>query len=303
MKIAGTTRVFYCIADPIAQVRAPELFNHVFAAHGIDAVMVPLQVAPAHLAATLDALLASPTVGGISLSIPHKTMAAGLVSNATPLARAADAVNAIRRGADGRIEGALFDGLGFVRSLERVGFDVAWRSVLLIGAGGAASALATALAERGASRIALYDPDHAKAVRVADAVTRAYPSQSGCQATSVPSNDPAGYDLVVNASPLGLRAGDPLPVPVERIEPHAFVYDILMKGQPTPLVRAARARGLSASPGFDMLVQQAPLYLDFFGYPELADAARRGDAVLRALLETEPATSGQHDEAAHGTPA
>ncbi|WP_325090431.1 shikimate dehydrogenase [Burkholderia contaminans] len=282
MKINGATRVFYCIADPIEQVRAPELFNHLFDAYDVDAVMVPLRVTPDQLAPTLHALLASPTVGGISLSIPHKTMAVGLVSQCTHQARIAHAINAIRRGPAG-IEGELFDGLGFVRSLRRLAFDVAGRSVLLIGAGGAASALASALAEQRAARIGLFDPDTSKAVQLAETIAQSFPD---CRVDSVPSNDPAGYDLVVNASPLGLRAGDPLPVPVERLGAQAFVYDILMKGQPTPLVTAARARGLRASPGFDMLVQQASLYLEFFGFPTLAAAAERHTADLRALLET-----------------
>ncbi|WP_322083366.1 shikimate dehydrogenase [Burkholderia sp. BCC1972] len=281
MKINGATRVFYCIADPIEQVRAPELFNHLFGAYDVDAVMVPLQVTPGQLTPTLGALLPSPTVGGISLSIPHKTMAAGLVAQWTSQARIANAVNAIRRGPAG-VEGALFDGLGFVRSLERMAFDVAGRNVLLIGAGGAASVLATAIAEQRAARIGLFDPDTLRAAKLAETVAHAFPE---CQVDSVLSNDPAAYDLVVNASPLGLRAGDPLPVPVERLGAHAFVYDILMKGQPTPLVTAARARGLRASPGFDMLVQQASLYLDFFGFPELATAAEAHAADLRALLE------------------
>ncbi|KVW83217.1 shikimate dehydrogenase family protein [Burkholderia cepacia] len=287
MKINGATRVFYCIADPIEQVRAPELFNHLFEAYDVNAVMVPLQVTPGQLAPTLSALLASPTVGGISLSIPHKTTAAGLVSKWTSQAQIAHAVNAIRRGPAG-VEGALFDGLGFVRSLARMAFDATGRNVLLIGAGGAASALATALAERRAARIGLFDPDAPKAVQLAETVAHAFPE---CRVDAVPSNDPAGYDLVVNASPLGLRVGDPLPVPVERLDPHAFVYDILMKGQPTPLVTAARALGLRASPGFDMLVQQASLYLDFFGFPALAMAADTHEADLRALLEADCSSS------------
>jgi shikimate dehydrogenase len=102
MKITGTTRMFYCIADPIDQVRAPEVFNAVFARHEVDAVMVPMRVAATHLAATLRSLLASPTVGGISLSIPHKAAAAATVDRCSAAALAANAVNAVRRGATRR---------------------------------------------------------------------------------------------------------------------------------------------------------------------------------------------------------
>jgi shikimate dehydrogenase len=281
MNITGTTRVFYCIADPVAQVRAPELYNSIFARHGVDAVMVPMQVKAEHLAATLHALFASPTVGGVALSIPHKAAAASLVGSCTPEASTAQAINAIRRGPGGVLEGALFDGTGFALSLNRLGIDIAQRRVLLIGAGGAAAALATALAARGCPQIALYDAIYSKAEALAGTVRQAYPA---CRIDAVQSNDPRGFNLVVNASPLGLNPGDPLPVPVDQLADDAFVYDILMKGQPTPLLRAVRERGLPGEPGYDMLVQQTALYLDYFGYPQLAKAIGQEAAALRKIL-------------------
>ncbi|HXZ08261.1 MAG TPA: shikimate dehydrogenase, partial [Paraburkholderia sp.] len=144
MTITGTTRVFYCIADPVDQVRAPEVFNAVFARHDIDAVMVPLRVSPAHLDATLRVLFESPSVGGVSLSIPHKAAAVASVDRCSPAAAAANAINAVRRNAAGELEGDLFDGIGFTRLLGRAGIAFAGRRVLMIGAGGAASAVSTA---------------------------------------------------------------------------------------------------------------------------------------------------------------
>ena len=152
MHITGTTRLFFCIADPIDQVRAPEVFNSIFTRYGIDAAMVPLRVPAAQLEATLRALLESPTVGGVSLSIPHKAAATAIVDRPSAAARAANAVNAVRRNAAGELEGELFDGLGFMRSLDRAGIAYAGRRVLVIGAGGAASAVTTALAAIGRRR-------------------------------------------------------------------------------------------------------------------------------------------------------
>jgi shikimate dehydrogenase len=262
MPITGTTRLFFCIADPVDQVRAPEVFNSIFARHGIDAAMVPLRVPAARLEATLRALLDSPTVGGVSLSIPHKAAATSIVDRASPAALAANAVNAVRLNAAGELEG---------------------EQLLVLGAGGAASAVTTALAAAGVGEIALFDPDRAKARQLAALLQRDF----GIAAADVSSNDPAGYDVVVNASPLGLKATDPLPVDVGRIGAAAAVCDILMKNQPTPLLRAARSRGLTAEPGFDMLILQTPLYLDFFGYPELAESVRADDSYLRELLVPE----------------
>jgi shikimate dehydrogenase len=102
---------------------------------------------------------------------------------------------------------------------------------------------------------------------------------------SVASPDPAGYDLVVNATPLGLKAGDPLPFDVARLDADTAVVDILMKNQPTPLLRACRARGITAHPGFEMLVQQVPEYLTFFGFDALAAAVQADSSDVRALFE------------------
>ena len=278
--ITGTTRVFYCIADPIDQVRAPEVFNAVFARAGMDAVMVPLRVHADRLESTLRALFESPTVGGASLSIPHKAAATTIVDRCSDIAMISGAVNAVRRNSSGALEGDLFDGLGFTGLLQRAAIDYVGRRVLIIGAGGAASAIATALADEGVSMIGLFDPDAEKARQLA----RRLHARFNIEAFAASSNDPARFDLIVNATPLGLKDTDPLPIDVAAIPAHAAVCDILMKNQPTPLLRRARARGLVAEPGFDMLIRQTPHYLDFFGYPELAEMVRRDDLFVRELL-------------------
>lgn len=289
MRITGHTKVFYCVADPIDQVRAPEVFNEVFARHEVDAVMVPMQVHPSQLSATLRTIFNSPTVGGVSLSIPHKAAAVDIVDCSSKSATVANAVNAIRRMTDGRLEGELFDGEGFRRSLDRAEIAYANQRVLIIGAGGAASAVATSLAAADVQEIALFDPDHAKAEQLARRLREAF----GIKATSLSKGDPRGFDLIVNASPIGLKSSDPLPVDVSAIAQHAAVCDILMKNQPTPLLRAAAARGLSAEPGFDMLIQQTPLYLEYFGYPDLAESVRTDDSYLRKMLFPADMLSGR----------
>jgi shikimate dehydrogenase len=297
MSITGTTKLYFVIADPVDQVRAPEVFNHVFSAQGIDAAVVPLRVAPVDLEASIKTLFRSPTVGGIFLSIPHKPAAVKIVDHCSLSASVAGAVNAIRRNASGDLEGELFDGDGFRKSLDRAGIAYANRRVLMIGAGGAASAIATALAMAGAASISLYDPYSDKAEHLASLLREHF----GLQAAAVSTNDPSGYELIINASPLGLKPDDPQPVDVSRIDEGAATCDVLMKNQPTPFLRAARARGLVAEPGFDMLIQQTPLYLDFFGYPEAADVVRRDDSSIRKLLYPAemPQDLGRGANAAH----
>ncbi len=278
--ITGKTGVFFMVADPIDQVRTPEIFNQVFEQLGIDAVMVPLHVKAGHLTGTIRSVFESPTTRGMVLSIPHKTAAAQLVDHLTAGAQVANSVNAIRRNADGSLEGAQFDGIGFVESMDRYSMDYRDKSVLLIGAGGAASAICTALAEGGVSSLAIFDVDTVKAEALAQAIAQRYPIRTAVQV----NNDPAGFDVVINASPMGLKDSDPLPVPAERIGEHTQVCDILMKNQPTPLLRAAMAKGNAVLPGFDMLILQSPLFLEFFGVKEAADQLRKDDTPARDLL-------------------
>ena len=280
IEITGSTRVFLIVGDPVEQVRAPELFNHLFRRHGIDAVLVPANVQPADLAAFVRNVTAARNIDGFWVAIPHKTAMVGLLDRCDRLGRAAGAVNAMRRNADGTLEGALFDGIGFVKALDHFGIAIKGRNALVVGVGGGGVAIAASLAERGVERLALFDNVPGRT----DAVARQLHAEFGVGAVAIAQPDPAGFDVVVNATPLGLKAGDPLPFDVERCEPHAAVIDILMKNQPTPLLRACRARGLVCHAGYEMLVQQIPEYLAFFGYEALARKVQADAAELRALL-------------------
>jgi shikimate dehydrogenase len=280
-QVTGNTDVYLIPGDPVEQVRAPEVFNRVFAAMGINAVLVPVHVPATDIRAFIEGVFRARNVKGLFLAIPHKALVMDLLDDCTQLGRLAGAVNAIRRTAQGRLEGGLFDGEGLRATLDYFGMTYAGRRILILGAGGGASAIGASLASAGAAaELAFYDPVPGKAAVVAARIAAGSP----CRVVAADSNDPAGFDLVIHASPLGLQADDPLPCDVSRLAPHAAVVDILMKNQPTPLVQAVRQRGLQAQPGFEMLIQQAPLYLEFFGYPEAARAVRHDATFLRELI-------------------
>ncbi|MFC6377362.1 shikimate dehydrogenase family protein [Tatumella terrea] len=278
--ITGKTRVFYMVADPIEQVRTPEIFNKVLPLCNEDAVMVPLQIKPENLVSTVTELFKSPTTAGMVLSIPHKTAAAGLVDSRSKIATAANAVNAIRRNDEGKLEGDLFDGVGFIKSLDRYHIHYKDKRILLLGAGGAGSAIAVSLAASHPSHLAIFDPETEKASGLAESVRNNFPVS--CEALT--TNDPTGYDIIINASPLGLKSGDPLPVAEEKLTTPAVVCDILMKNQPTPLLQAALEKGSQVLPGFDMLILQTPLFLDFFGLKNVAEFLNRDDSAIRKML-------------------
>ena len=297
--INGATDLYLILGDPVEQVRAPESFNLIFAKLGINAVLVPVHLPPAHQQDFVRAAFSARNIKGLLLTIPHKSLLMGMLDACSELAHLAGAVNAVRCDAQGRLVGDLFDGEGLVHSLNGFNIGYTGKRVLILGAGGGAAAIAASLvspaslASRGvAAEVALYDPTPGKAQMLAKRLGSAAPGR----VVSAGGNDPAGFDEVVNASPLGLHAADPLPCDVSRMAPHAALVDILMKNQPSPVVRAARARGLVAHPGFEMMIRQGPLYLDFFGLHEAAQAVQRDSDFIRqqiypAVLRDETAIS------------
>jgi shikimate dehydrogenase len=192
----------------------------------------------------------------------------------------AGAVNAVKRHADGRLEAMLFDGIGFVKGLDHFGMVVTGRRVLVIGAGGGGQAVAAAIAQRGPAQLAIHNRSRGKAEAL---VARLAPI-IGSGAVVADGNDPAGFDLVVNCTSQGLKPEDPLPFDPARVDATAAVVDIIMSRQPTPLLQACHARGIRAEAGFEMLVQQVPEYLRFFGFDDIAGQLQGDLSAVRAVL-------------------
>jgi shikimate dehydrogenase len=281
-RLSGNTEVFLILGWPVKQAKAPEAFEAIFARFGLPAVLVPAGVPPSHLKEFVRGVLRAENIRGLWLTIPHKSPVQRLLKQCDRLGQIAGAVNAVRREPDGSLAGALFDGEGFVAGLDHDGIGWEKKRVLLIGAGGAGAAIGASLAcgSRLVAELSIFDPQKARA----EALAKRLVLHGGAQVTVAATNDPEGYGLVINASPLGMDVADPLPCDPARLERDGVFVDILMKNQPTPAVRQARARGLRAQPGFEMMIQQAPMYLDFFGFQAAADALRQDSGFLRDLL-------------------
>ena len=284
MPITGHTRVFIIIGDPVSQVRAPEIYNPLFQRHGVDAVLVPMRVAPDALAGFVQHTLRAGNVGGLWATIPHKAALVDLVTRCDTVARVAGAVNAVRVNADGSTDGALFDGLGFVKGLDHAGIPIAGRRVLMLGAGGAGHAVGAALVQRGVGHLAIHNRGAGRAQALVSRL-QAMPDR-GRNTTVVvaDSTDAHGFDLVVNCTSQGLKPGDALPLEVASIDAAAAVVDIIMTPKPTPLLQACAARGITAHPGFEMLVQQVPEMLRFMGLTALAQTLDNDLSEMRAVL-------------------
>ena len=194
--------------------------------------------------------------------MPHKVATVGLVDQVTPTGQIAGACNAILLRPDGSLLGDQFDGAGFVRGIQRKGLKLQGARVLVSGNGGVGCAIAASLAAAGVARMALYDGFDASSQALAGRLREHYPMLE----LGTGSNDPAGFDLIVNATPLGMNADDPLPMDVSRLAPSTFVGEVVMKQEITPFLAAAQAKGCPIQVGTDMLFEQIPAYLEFFGF-------------------------------------
>ena len=261
--INGDTILIAHLGYPTKSFRAPMIYNPYFEKIGFDAIVMPMGVKAEDYAEVLKALFALTNIRGALVTMPHKVTTLAFMDEISTTARIAGACNAILRRPDGSLVGDMFDGEGFVRGVARKGRHIAGESALVVGCGGVGSAIAASLAAAGVSRLGLFDAHSASAASLGSRLAAHYPKlevQPGVK-------DPSGYDIVVNATPIGMNDGDPLPMDVDRITPSSFVGEVVMKQEMTPFLRAAQAKGCAIQIGVDMLFEQIPAYLEFFGFP------------------------------------
>jgi shikimate dehydrogenase len=253
--IDGHTRLMGIIGDPITQVRTPQAINPIFAAMGAPILCVPFHIGAGGLADAVAGLRTMRNVVGFGVTLPHKQAICALLDSLDPAARRVGAANVVRREADGSLRGYQFDGAGFVRGLRARGHDPAGRPVLLLGAGGAAAAVALALAEAGVTRMTVANRTQAKAAALAalvnDACGRAL-AQPG------PAR-PAARALIVNATALGMAPDDPLPMDAGRIARDMLVAEVVASPETTAFLHAAQARGADTHSGIWMIRNQVDL--------------------------------------------
>lgn len=244
---SGATHVIYIVGDPIAQVKSPSGVTAMLRDRGADAVVVPAHVAPADLATWVAATRLMRNCDGIIVTVPHKFAAGPLCDGVSAQAASIGAVNIMRRNAAGGWYGDMCDGIGYVAGLRKAGCEPRGKRALLVGAGGAGSAIAHALVDAGVASIALHEADEPRREDLARKLL-AY----GAVHPTFGSSDPSGYDLVINATPMGMKADDPLPVQVEKLSASIFVGDVVTLPAVPPLIAEARARGCATMTGAGM---------------------------------------------------
>jgi len=244
VRVSGSTRIFAILGDPVAHSLSPAMQYAAFRVLGLDAVYVPLRCSSADLPGLMASLARAG--GGGNITIPHKAVAARSAGQPSAWVRAIDACNTFWSdgGGDAPVIGDNTDIEGILAALERLHApDGPW---LLAGTGGSARAVAAAARERGVA-LAVTSREPARAASFA----------SWAQASlGVWSAEPSQCRVLVNATPLGLGAGDPDPIPAG-VAPHATVaLDLVYARGETGWVRRARARGLAAADGREVLVRQ-----------------------------------------------
>ncbi len=261
---SGATRVIFIVGSPIAQVKSPEGVTRALRASGRDVVVVPAHVEPADLADFFSIAARMPNVDGILVTVPHKFAAFALCASLSDRAQSIGAANVARR-IGGAWHGDMCDGEGHVRGLRKAGFEPRGARALLVGAGGAGSAIAHALVDARVASLAVFDADEARREALAARLQR-----YGGPAPDIGSADPRGFDLVVNATPMGMRAGDPMPVDIGRLGAATFVSDVVTVPAVPALIAQARAIGCGTMTGTEMFESVRDAIVDFY-------TADRGD--------------------------
>jgi shikimate dehydrogenase len=256
--LSGATRVHVIVGDPIAQVKSPAGMTAVFHSRGHNAVCVPAHVSADDLPAWFAGIATQKNIDSVIVTVPHKFSFYALCATSTARAAFVSAVNVMRRNADGTWHGDMCDGQSFVSAIKHNGGKIQGARALLVGAGGAGSAIAHSLMLEGATQLAVHDADAARR----DTLIERLRALGTCEVVAG-SDDPTGFTLVANATPMGMRPNDPLPVQVNRLSADTFVGCVVTLPVVPAFIAAAKARGCNTSNGSQMWAQVGPILADF----------------------------------------
>jgi shikimate dehydrogenase len=254
-EITGATRHCFVVADPVWHLRTPQVLNREWNGSGLDVVTIPARVSADGLADFVAGLRVNESALGAVITVPHKQSIIALCDDLGPNAQIVGAVNVIRRSPEGRLTGETFDGLGFVAGLRARGHEPRGQRALVLGAGGAASAVAVALLAEGVESLDISNRTQARADDLAERLRAAFPHRDiGTGLGRV-----TGAQLVVNATSSGLSQSDLPPLEHHLIPPRALAADIVMRPDLTPFLAGAAARGNITHDGAHMLDGQIKL--------------------------------------------
>ncbi len=257
------------------------MHNAAFKHCGMDAVYELFEVAPQDVETFFKKTVPAKTIKGFNVTVPHKeTVLKYLSGTVSSGAKMIGAVNTVCVRQDGRLDGFNTDGTGFLKDMEAHGVGVRGKTVALLGGGGGARAVVFGLAEREAAEIRIFDIDDSKAEALAKSVKSYYPHAGISCVPAIEKLDIPDADILINATPVGMKPADPLLVQNDWLRPGLFVYDLIYNPAETKLLAAAKAAGCRTANGSGMLLYQGALSFEHWtGTPAPVDVMRQ------ALLE------------------
>ena len=273
------------LGDPIAHSFSPQMQNAALRASKMKMVYAAFQIAPGELRDALE-LLREQNFVGVNLTIPHKIAALEFMDELDENARGAGAVNTVKI-ENGQLRGFNTDGKGFARAIrEEFSVDLRDLRILVLGAGGAARAIALQCAKENCERLVIANRDLEKAKELTEGLLPFFggPKVLGpVPRLQAIAWDEAAFrfqianlDLVVNATPLGLNRADAPPIPARLLAPHLMIYDTIYSRGPTAFISAALEAGARAANGLSMLLHQGALAFEiWFGRAAPLDAMRK----------------------------
>ena len=264
MLISGTTSMLAIIGNPIVQVKSPGAMNRYFADHGLDSVLVPMEIAPSAVPGFVAMVRGWSNCWGIIVTVPYKQVVAPLLDMLTPRAARFSTVNVFRREGDGTLHGEMFDGVGFIAAAAAHGVEPAGKTAAVVGAGGVACAIANSLCEHRVARLAIQDIDRGKQDALIATLRAAFPAvaiEAGIAGVG-------GTDILVNATPVGMNGDPRLPLPdamLAELTGRCFVADVVTAPTMTPFLTLAQQRGCMFQTGLEMTEAQMSALVGFLG--------------------------------------
>ena len=259
----GSTKIYGCIADPIDHVKAPTIFTSIFKEKNIDAVLIPIHSNENNLEDVINSLKLIKNFEGMTVTIPHKKSVANLCDSLEPDAEFTQSVNWIKFDNERRLIGNNFDGQGFITGFKSQNFLLKNKNVCLFGAGGAAFSIGCSLAKEQINSLKIINRNSDKAkqlMRKVKIIDKKLQVETIDHEKNCPLNE---FDIIINATSLGLNKKDQLPFDVTKSSPKAVIADIIMQPHETELLKRAKILGRSIHYGKYMIESQVDLVGNF----------------------------------------
>ncbi len=259
----GKTRLFGIVGDPIEQVKSPEIVTYEMQQRGINAILVPIHIAQTDFDTVIPEILRVQNLDGLIFTIPFKARAVQYAHQLGPQAQAIGVINTLVKKSNGSWIGEMFDGLGCVESFKRKNIPLQGQKIMMMGLGGAGSAIAAAIAAEHPRSMRIFDLDPSRCERIQNIIQGISPSIQ----VDIGSPIVEGMNVLINATPVGMLDDPRVPINVKQLPSSLAVFEIIVKPENTPLLKIARASGCRVITGREMMLGQIKRIVDFFMEP------------------------------------